>query len=333
MITEIKNTQPKDVLDVRWAVSNVCNYKCEYCFPGSNEGTYRFPTNVTQLIRNFNNIFDYYETHLGKKRFHLRLLGGEPTIWSGLDTFIKGIKEKHNVYVSVITNGSRTLRWWQENGDLIDNVSISYHKKFADVDHIISVADTVYMFDKKVTVHVLMDPSDWQGCIDDIMTMKQTSKYPWIIQTKKITPTNRYTPVYSEEQNKFMRIGIKRLPSVWWFIKQFKLVLDKTMRLYESVYINDNKKYKARAETYIINNDINFKGYECYMGIESLYIDWNGELKSSCGQELFNGQYNIFDSLEFKPNLDPIICKQDSCYCPTENHVSKKYIKIVELEA
>lgn len=328
MITEIKNTQLDDLLDIRWAVSNVCNYKCEYCFPGSNEGTYRFPSNVNQLIQNFNNIFNYYKTQLGKKRFHLRLLGGEPTLWPELDTFIKRIKSQHDVYVSVITNGSRTLRWWQENGDLIDNVSISYHKRFADLGHVINVADTVYMFDKKITVHVLMDPANWQSCVEDIEKMKQLSRHPWIIQTKKIIPTARYIPVYNNDQNNFMKIGIKRLPSVLWFVKQFKLILDKTIRLYESVYIKNNKTHKARSETYVVNDDIHFKGYECNMGIESIYIDWDGEIKSSCGQKLFDGRYNIFNNLNFNPVVAPIICEQESCFCPTETHVSKKYIKI-----
>jgi organic radical activating enzyme len=330
MITEINNTQPKDLLDVRWALSNVCNYKCVYCFPGSNEGDYKFPKNTSLVIKNFNQIFDHYTRHAGKKKFHLRLLGGEPTLWPELDYFIKRVKENHDVYVSVITNGSRTLRWWQDNGDLIDNVTISYHRKFADLNHIIDVADTVYMLGKKVTVHVLMDPLDWEGCVSDIEVMKRRSKYPWIIQTKKITPTSRYSVSYTKEQNKFMSLEIKRFPSVLWLLKQFKLILNGTIRLYESKYIKDGKSFKASAETYIVNNDVDFKGYSCNMGIESIYIDWDGRIASSCGQSLFGNMYNILNDLNnFSPKFEPVICQQVMCFCPTENHVSKKYIKIV----
>lgn len=331
MITEINTTQPKNLLEVRWALSNVCNYKCSYCFPGSNEGNYRFPQDVSLVIENFNQVFEFYKKQVGKKKFHLKLLGGEPTLWPELDYFIKRVKEKNDVYVSVITNGSRTLRWWQDNGDLIDNVTISYHRKFADINHIINVADTVYMLGKKVTVHVLMDPLDWDGCVADIATMKKFSKYPWIIQTKKITPTSRYSPSYNKDQDVYMSSEIKRYPSFIWLLKQFKLVLNNTIRLYESKYIKNGKTFKAKAETYLVNNDVEFKGYSCNMGIESIYINWDGKISSSCGQSLFGNMYNILDnsSLNFSPKIAPVVCYQDKCLCPTENHVSKKYIKIV----
>lgn len=329
MITEIENLQPANVLEMRWALTNLCNYKCRYCFPGSNEGNYRFPNNTSALIKSFNHIFDYYKKHQGKDRFNLRLLGGEPTLWPELDFFIKGIKEHHNVYLSVITNASRTLRWWQENGYLIDNLCISYHKKFADVNHIINVADTMYMFDKKVTVHVLMDPDEWDGCVADIEYMKKNSRYPWLIETKKLTPTSLYTPTYTEKQNKYMKWGIKRIPSLLWFIKQFKLVLDKSIRLYESKYTKDGKTYRARAQTYIVNNETNFCGYECNSGVENLYINWDGSVIAGCFQSVFDEPVNINNDLSnFSPDPKPIICKRDNCWCAADNHISKKYIKI-----
>lgn len=332
MISKIINTQSPDVLDVRWAMSNVCNYKCRYCFPGSNEGNYKFPKNVSLLIKNFEHMFDHYENRLGKTKFHLKILGGEPTLWPELDIFIKAIKEKHNVYVSIITNGSRTLRWWQENGQYIDNICISYHKQQSDINHIISVADTMYMFDKKVTVHVLMDHKVWDECVADVSYMKQHSKYPWMIQTKKITPTNAFVPAYTVEQDKFMQRELKRIPSFLWLIKQFKLVLDGSIRLFESKYIKNHKTYRATAEHYVVSNQTKFNGYECNMGIESIYVDWDGRLTSSCGQTLFDGMFNILDndfSKTFSPQFNPVVCQQQNCWCPSETHVSKKYIKLV----
>jgi MoaA/NifB/PqqE/SkfB family radical SAM enzyme len=328
MITEIESTQPKNVLDIRWALSNVCNYKCSYCFQGSNEGNFKFPADVSLVVANFNQIFDYYKKHLGKTKFHLRLLGGEPTLWPDLGSFINSIKQKNDVYVSLITNGSRSLDWWQKNSDLIDNITLSYHRSFANLPHVMRVADLLYSLNKKITVHVLMNPHDWKACVEDIKYMKRESKHSWLIQTKKIIPTSKFYPIYSKEQNKFMSSEIKRFPSFLWLIQHFKLILNKTIRLYESKYVKQDKTFKARSETYLVNHDIKFKGYECNMGIESLYINWDGLLSASCGQSLFDNKYNILKEMEFFPPLRPVICQQENCFCPTENHVSKKFIPI-----
>lgn len=330
MITEIKTTQADNILEIRWAMSNVCNYKCRYCYPGSNEGNYKYPKNTEGMIKNFSHLFDVYTKVLGKTKFQLKILGGEPTLWPELDVFIRGIKEKHDVYVSIITNGSRTLRWWKENGSCIDNICLSYHKQQASLDHIISVADILYELEKKVTVHVLMDNECWDECVNDIETMKKTSKYPWIIQAKKIVPTPTHIPVYTDEQIKYLNKAVKRLPPVTWFLKRIKFLFDGTIRLFESKYTKDNKTRYAKPWHYIVNNENKFMGYECNMGIESLYINWDGSLGSSCSQKLFGDKYSIFDldfTESFNPEFKPIICKQQTCYCATETHVSKVLVK------
>lgn len=38
MIKGVENNQPSNVLRIEYMLGNVCNQKCSYCFPGSNEG-------------------------------------------------------------------------------------------------------------------------------------------------------------------------------------------------------------------------------------------------------------------------------------------------------
>ena len=323
MITQIVSTQHKDLLDIRWALSNVCNYKCAYCFPGSNEGNNPFPKNTDLLIKNFINIFDFYKAQ-GRTRFHLELLGGEPTMWSDLQYFIEQIKQHHDVYITLITNASRTLRWWQEYGTLIDNVGISLHEQ-SDVQHVIDVADTVYAYNKKITVRVLMDPNRWDSCVDNIEFMKTHSKHPWIIQCKEITPTANFTPVYTNEQREFFKTELKRIPDAAWFMRQRKLIRQGFIKPYDSYYYDtQGGKHNATADHLLSEGQIHFKGYMCNMGVESIYINYDGRIMSSCGQTLFNDQFNIFDGeLNFSHDNQPVKCTIDSCLCPFETNVSK----------
>ena len=124
---KIVSTQKPNILAIRWNPNNVCNYKCEYCWPGSNKGDYKSPEDLNLIVKNFNHMIERYKTKLGKTVVHLSLAGGEPTLWKDLGKFIEEIKKENNVYFTLISNGSRTLRWWKEYGHLIDNAGLSYH--------------------------------------------------------------------------------------------------------------------------------------------------------------------------------------------------------------
>lgn len=325
MITEIKSNHSPNRLEVRWALSNVCNFKCSYCFPGSHEGNFKASNDIDLLVQNFDHLFSYYKKELNKDFFDLKILGGEPTLWKGIESFISKIKQKHNVYVSIVTNGSRTIRWWNDNGHLFDNIILSYHKKFASLQHTIDVADILYAKNIKTTVHVLMDPTVYDECVADIKYMKTNGRHKWMIQTKEVVSTSLFESKYTESQRQYMQKELKQYPSISWMLKNFKLFLNGTMKLFESVYIKGNKKYRATSEHYITTKQNNFKGWQCNIGIESIYIDYDGMIKGSCGQKILNNNniLNIDFNEKFKPIFTPTICSINCCSCPPETHVSK----------
>lgn len=327
MITRIESTQADDVLEIRWAMNNVCNFKCRYCFPGSNDGNFRSPNSLSLIVDNFNSMLNQYKEVLGKEVFHLKILGGEPTMWSDLGEFIKAIKQQHNVYVSIVSNGSRTLRWWEENGHLIDNLILSYHYEQADLDHTIAVADAVHKLGKKVTVHVLMDDKHWDQCVGAIDYMKQNSKEHWMIQTKEIVTTENNTVQYTDDQRVFLQREMKRFPKIIWLLKNYKLFFNGAIRRYESVFHTEDDESTATAEYYLTTQQNNFKNWVCNIGLESVYIDYDGELKGSCGVKIFDGTvFNILDkdfASRFKILPIPTVCPYDKCTCPPETHISK----------
>jgi len=337
---KIVSTQNPNILEIRWDPNNVCNYKCDYCWPDSNSGTHTSPKNLDLIVKNFNYLIEQYKKNLGKTKVHIKIGGGEPTLWADLHLFIKEIKKNNNVYLTLISNGSRTLRWWKENGDLIDDTHLSYHISQANADHMIAVADTLFELNKKVTVKVLMDRKYWQKGLDVIEYMKTNTRCKWFITTCeviepevvkianiKVIDSNDIS--LTTDQKKFLKNSLKRIPDFLWILKNRKLMFDGLMRLYESTaYFENEKSIKAKSNTYIDNNWNNFEGWSCDIGLESIYIGWNGNVKGSCGQNIYglDHTYNILDEdfvEKFDPNFIPSICSKKNCYCSPETHISK----------
>jgi organic radical activating enzyme len=324
----IKNTQPTETIEIRWCPTNKCNFSCWYCFPNSNTGTHGAPNDLNLITKHFKHIFDSYKTYLGKDKFHFVITGGEPTLWSDFGKFLKDIKQD-NIYLTVISNASRTLRWWKEYGKFIDNATLSYHISQADIDHHIEVADELYSQGIKVTVLVLMDPNRWEDCVNAISYMKLHSKHRWFIEAKHITDVDSIN--YTNEQQSFLKKEIKQLPSPIWFVKNIKLLTNGTIRKYRSIAdMADGTKLKATSATYLAHEYTNFKDWECSIGQEAIYINWDGTVSGSCGQPLFGSNYyNILDNSfidEFVPNYTKTVCGSTMCSCLPDTHITKQIL-------
>lgn len=322
-------TNYKDILRLCYMVSNVCNYKCDYCFDGSNEGTHKFRKDWKLVADNFNHLFDYYKNTTNKKRFDLQLLGGEPTMWSNLPEFCTSVKERHNVSIMILSNGSRTLRWWEESAHLYDHVQLSCHHKEVNIEHFIEVADTLYELNVMVTVMVLMDPVEWDKCVGLVKKLK-TSKKRWAINLQKIESTSTNKIIYNQEQAEWIETNTRvRYGNPFYIVKNmFKtLIYQKEPK----AIFPDGSKKNLNAHTITLNNWNHFNGWECNVGLDSLFITLDGAITGSCLQKLYgeNTYYNIYDENfvdTFKPEIKPVVCRQLGCYCVEEVNLTKKLL-------
>ena len=133
MIKQIKNSQASDMLRIEYMPGNVCNQKCHYCFPGSNEGDLLWPK--FEMVRDhFSHLLKHYESQ-GKTKSDIFLVGGEVTLWKYLPDFCEHIKSNFDSIIEISTNGTKSLKWWDRYGHLFDHVSVSVHREYADIDH------------------------------------------------------------------------------------------------------------------------------------------------------------------------------------------------------
>lgn len=326
----IETTKSARDLEITWDLTNYCNFSCRYCFPGASAGDFKVTQDLNLLANNFTHLATHYKTKLGRDNIYLKFGGGEPTLWADFGKLLAKLKEQNsNLYLGVISNGSRTLRWWKEYGHLIDNATLSFHISDANIDHHIAVADTLFELGKKVTVLVLMDPDRWDDCVNAVNYMKSNCKYRWFIEIKTVIPTPTVSVSYTADQQKYLVDEIKQMPNLLWFLKNSKLIYKGLIKKYSSIATLDNgKTLKATAAGYVSRGWNIFTNWSCDVGLDTLYIKWTGELQGSCGQPVFNldSKFNILET-DFINKFDPImtssICKVSLCACQPETHISK----------
>jgi organic radical activating enzyme len=312
-VLKIENDN-SDTLDVEFVLGNVCNYKCHYCFPGCHEGTHRWPEHQ-QIIENMKLLFDFYKNH-GKKYIDLKIIGGEPTLWPYLEVFITEIKKHIDVFVRISTNASRTLSYWKDKSDLFDEITISVHNEFVNLDHIISVADYIHQRQRSnLYVFVLMDPMHWERCVQSIYYLDSKSQ-DWFLAAQPVLFDGQTR--YTEYQFQYMQNKNKRQGST--------PIQDKTRSIKMQVQNNAVEPYDYKK--LVLNHANRFFGYSCNLGVDRIYINIDGEIKGACGETLFDKTLNIKDK-NFSDQLtnikkpSPVICGQRICGCAAEIKLTK----------
>jgi organic radical activating enzyme len=308
-------------------ISNVCNYKCGYCFDGSNEGTHRFKEDWNTVVDNLTYLFDYYRKNSIKKKFEISLLGGEPTLWKNLPEFCAKLKAEHNVSIMIVSNGFRTKDWWERNACNFDQVILSLHVQEADIDHFIQVADCLYENNVVVTGLVMMDPTRWDECINAIEKLK-ASNNKWAINLQSLESTSKNTVVYTPEQINFIKENSLIRRGHWFYL--LKNIFKSYYYQKEPVATFASGETRKLSSNEIMLNEWNqFENWKCNIGIDCIFVGLDGNISGTCGQILYGEtqNYNLYDAefkSKFSPNIQPAICQQKSCLCVSEANLTKE---------
>lgn len=299
MIRSIRNIDPDFVVELD--LGNVCNFKCSYCFPGANTGDRLWP-DVDELSAA---MINYLQAH--KRKTRLYISGGETTLWKDLPEFCKNLKDNFDIVISISTNGSKSLRWWNQYADCFDVVHISLHPEEGNVAHTIAVADLLYEKDIETNVDILMSPKQFDKCVSIVETVQRSkNKFPIIAKTVLFDGAHNYT----DTQLEYMQEPLKRIPDMQWY--------DRVRRKARQTMVVDGKDVVYNDNYFVLNNLNHFKGWICHLGVDIVKIDHNGNVKGNCGQEV---NQNIYTDKFF--TIKPVICEQDICNCSGEMCATK----------
>jgi organic radical activating enzyme len=312
-IIEISNESNYIIVD--WVLGNFCNYKCSYCFPGSNTGDQRPPKISEEIKDNIRHMVSEIKKHQKKEKIiNFTLAGGEPTMYHDLENLVSFLKTLG--IVTLITNGSRTLDWWENHWKYFDNIIISYHTEFANYDHIHQLS--MFLSSKtSVSLHVMMHYENFNNSVAIFHKFYQDLlDYKITILPKFIRLNDGQLPYTNEEKKILLNLPLTK--------KSSETILNK------HVFI----KSENFTEKFILTGVGHLKGsyrdnYKCAAHIQFLQIDRFGNVgKMSCGTK-FNKEVNILDAdfiTKFKIEKEYVQCKSSNCNCLGLHQTAKKLI-------
>lgn len=300
---KISNDYP-DTLAAEWVMSNVCNYKCSYCTPVLNDGSSGWPD--VEVAKEF---WNFVHTDINSNDKMLTLTGGEPTMWPKLIEFFNGLHPSW--YTAIVTNGSRTIRWWKKflkECNNIHRVTISFHLEFADVDHVLEVCK---LLQDRVQLTVLIMFKNTKYGREVANKFRQSNINTSVTIKPVVDRSTNESIDYSEKDKKFMKKY-----RMWQ--KQRNLRIPVAAHL----YIDDEWRHVEYAHQLIVNKTNDFRGWRCEIGSKRLLVWHDGTVYGAqCGTAKRNPLGNIKDKKIKK--MDSIICDTQHCNCLPDLRVPK----------
>lgn len=302
---------------VEWKLHDKCNYDCYFCGPENKLGKVGW----ADLETNKTIIDSIIESANGNPLW-IQFTGGEPTLYPDFIELLSYAKSK-GAMISVISNGSRTIRWWTDlrDADVVDLLYISLHSQHTvDYRHIVDISN---LFLKKETIVITL-----------VTYVKESVEYAlssieYLIEnTANIITTNAMdlvsyrideNTVGREAFNKILhqynisygkRIEEKCLTSIDLNLLPFKVNVDVE---------NDDASVQTKNVIQMMKTkQNNFLGWTCYAGMDIMNIENGFKFRGGCKRDktpYTPGDLKFFDK--------PFICDVDDCFCQMDMIATK----------
>jgi MoaA/NifB/PqqE/SkfB family radical SAM enzyme len=329
-LIEIKSARP-GVLEVNWSINNICTNSCSYCSEILWNGT-NHHYDWSHAEKFLKVLFQKYE------KTHFYLTGGEPTVSPFLLDLCQLIHE-NNGDIYITTNGVASIRKYEELSKYVLGFSFSWHPEFqkSNSEWLEKVA---YISTLSHVLVRVMAPADnlekVQAFVDQIKSMDRNFQYEIV----KIQPRGDISIVpftYKKEDESVLFQTTKRInvnTTNFLTYRKHKMVFDESRIAHDAFDYVFNVENKQDIKNYFQKDSIgandlaqrgldNFQGWECNAGIESLFIDWNGEVKKAvCKVDGIIG--NVQDTDNIKWPAGSVICPFKRCDCIADVRITKK---------
>lgn len=285
---------------VNWCLGNTCNYACSYCPEDLHNASKRWPE--LEVIKTF--IKNVKDTHTDKK-IYFEFTGGEVTMYRHFIEVCQYCTEL-GIKVGLISNGSRTIRYWEENKQYFDHVCLSYHPEFANEDHFYDVIRVLHN-DIRTHVNIMMSPEHFDRCFEVANKVKDLGNISMALQPL-IHDFGEvlydYTPEQKEILDKQHELIIKHIK----YTKNFNYY-----RGAMKMVLANGIKIPSSAHHFINNKTNNWIGWKCSSGVEQLVVDMD--------RSIHRGWCKIGKPIGFISDehltfpKDPITCNKTMCHC------------------
>jgi MoaA/NifB/PqqE/SkfB family radical SAM enzyme len=295
----------KDYTFITWEVFNICNYSCSYCPEELHSGSFN-AIELDDALYFFNEVFLDHD-HDSERRI-LSIGGGEPTLWKNLKSFINRLDDSYSI--ELVTNGSRTIRWWDEfiNNVKLDRIVISVHMEYAKVPHIIELIELLNCR-TQLTVMILTTDQSQFGEVCHI--------YDHIKNSSSLKCSFRVKAIVDKKHGSYLSSNNEHIET---------MVINSNygdMKYSNDIIMNEQYLNINQVNSMISKNQNRFKDYKCFIGNKRIYITYDGSIYgASCSTAKLYRMGNIRDDV-IKKFISPVRCRNEYCPCPPDIRIHK----------
>jgi MoaA/NifB/PqqE/SkfB family radical SAM enzyme len=285
---------------VQWLLGNRCNYQCSYCNEMFRKGNLNFPTDEV-VLEICQDIIAHYDD-LGRDVV-FEFIGGEPTLVDKIP-YISERLHNHPASIVLKTNGSASLDWWRAARKYIGSVIITVHREFCDLNHIYNVIDLLkndknhYDLDVQVLVAVTNARESWDWGVKTLKSIREKFDLGnlQMLYSDFGMGSKMYMPYTPEQWIEYKELGGSQpIPN-----------LDPP-GVKNTEVANDENLQPIK----LFRPTNSFKGYTCYAGIDTLVIDYQGNV--SRGWCFEGGIIGNINNLPISWPTTTIVCNKELC--------------------
>ena len=288
-------------IKIEWNLGKRCNYDCSYC-PASIHDNSSLHTDIAILKATV----DKLKT-LGKP-IRLSFTGGEPTVHPKFRELIKYCNHVGISWISVTTNGTMPYEFY--SGLEVDQLVFSIHLEY-DWKRVFNTIESTVKLGTASVIAQIMAHHDHMPAAMQLRARCLLAEIPSTV--RRIRWTEGDHDLFDD-----MRYNLNDLE---WIKEQESTVKENTVFFLKEepdmprlMHANDIVKLHLNK----------FKEWSCNAGIESLMINWDGDMhRATC--RVGGSLGNIYTGTFIVPSA-PIVCDRNFCTCAADIPLTKQVV-------
>lgn len=287
----------QDSIKVEWNLGKRCNYDCSYCPSIIHDNTSEH-TDLDILKNTVDRLLEL------DRPVRLSFTGGEPCIHPRFEELVNYAKNQGISWISATTNGTRTSQWYAEQRVNHYVFSLHFEHDWQRVINTIILLSYQSQHEVKQFMVNVMAHHDYMEQVKIAVEKLQYAQVPYVIRRIRWT---------EDDHNVF--------DDLRYNLNDLEWILERESTVKANCVVDDDpvKMYHAND---IIKLHLNkYKGWTCAAGIESLMINWDGEVhRATC--RVGGSLGNIYTG-SFAIPTEPITCTRDNCTCAADIPITK----------
>jgi MoaA/NifB/PqqE/SkfB family radical SAM enzyme len=279
-------------IKIEWNLGKRCNYDCSYC-PASIHDNSSPHTDIEILKATVDKLMT-----LGKP-IRLSFTGGEPTVHPKFKELIQYCNHVGVSWISVTTNGTLPYEFYASLN--VDQLVFSIHLEY-DWKRVFNTLESITDSTKIKVIAQIMAHHDHMDAVLQLRAKCLLAEIPSTVRRIRWT---------EGDHNLFDDMRYHPAHLTW--IKEQDATVQGNCVIDDEQIIHANDVIKLHLNKY--------KDWTCNAGIESLMINWDGDVhRATC--RVGGSLGNIYNSTFVAPTA-PITCTRDWCTCAADIPLSK----------